>query len=388
MRYVITVVFVLGVIWIGCKDTQPLEGKTSYSELKFDTLYAQKDTFLVQGRVSTAGSPNLLLGSYAGFTAKTLLHFKILPDDTIQPDSVFLILHSRANFGTAADPINGKIQLIKKEWVESINENDTLDLQAIDADPYFINTDSADFRINLPLALLDSWRDTTGGNNNFGLALDYENAGFIKEFYSGNTENAPELIWSYHSSPDNSVVYDTTTSTLDASLIDFNGDLKSDALYVGAGYLIRSFIKFDFKSLPENINVAYVNFYFPAYQEYSYVNSNKSQNFYLRNVQTPFEELSAEIEIEIDETPSENLFVLSDENKSFLKRDDAQLKKSDGGRYYIQDILNNDIKYDSFMIMYSDEGYDASIYSLKRSGVKNEAPRIIIGYNTIIPPRL
>jgi hypothetical protein len=38
--------------------------------------------------------------------------------------------------------------------------------------------------------------------------------------------------------------------------------------------------------------------------------------------------------------------------------------------------------------MYTYQGYDASLYALKRSKSGKEAPRIIIGYNTLIPPRL
>jgi hypothetical protein len=235
---------------------------------------------------------------------------------------------------------------------------------------------------------MDSWRDTTGGNNNFGLMLDFEHADFIKEFYSGNTIYPPELIWTYRHSATDSIIRDTTLVTHDAHLIDFSGDLDPHSLFVTAGYLIHSFIKFNFSQLPNNINISYVNFEFSCDLDHSHINGNKSQDFFLKNVKTPFNLLSYEDNIIIDETVSEDLFLLKDQDNTALVRDKEQLKKSDTGRYYIQDILSGIIDHDSFLLMYTYQGFDASTYAIKRSKHGKEAPRIIIGYNTLIPPRI
>jgi hypothetical protein len=391
MKRFIIIILVLILVWIGCKDAQPLVGTTPISELKYDTLYAQIDTFLVKGRISTAGSPKLLLGSYAGFNTQSLLHFLSLPDDTILVDSLYLRLHSWSNYGSdeaLLTQITGKIHLIEDQWEESINETGEILTRSIESDPFFISEDSLSYQINLPLSLLDAWRDTTGGNNNFGLMLDFDSGSFIKEFYSGNTVYPPELIWTYRHSNSDSIIRDTTSATLDASLIDFSRDVDPGALYITSGYVIHSFIKFDFTMLPKNINISYVNFDFSGNPEYANINNNRSNNFYLKNVQTPFEILDYEGDIIIDEAVPEDLFILTDHDNASLERHEEQLKKSDTGRYYIQDILNGSVDHDSFLLMYTNQGNDASIYALKRSQNKNEAPRIIIGYNTLIAPRL
>jgi hypothetical protein len=388
MKHFILIGLFLGLSWMGCKEAQPLVGTTEFSKLSIDTLYAKKDTFLIKGRTSTAGSPKLLLGSNAGYQTQVLLHFIDLPDDTVQVDSLYLRLHSWSNYGNAGASITGNIHLITEEWEESINETGELATQPLESEPFIITTDSISHRIILPASLMNTWRDTTGGNHNFGLMLDFSDADFIKEFYSGNTIYPPELSWTYHQSNSDSIIRDTTFATLDASLIDFSGTLDSQALFVTAGYAIHSFIQFDFSTLPKNINISYINFEFTHDSDHSDVNGNKNQNFQLVNVITPFDMLSYESEIIIDEDVREDLFLLEDQNNTLLVRDKDQLKKTDTGRYYIQDILGGIIEHDSFLLMYTYEGYDASIYALKRSENGKNAPRIIIGYNTLIPPRL
>jgi hypothetical protein len=383
------IVFALGMFWMSCKEAQPLEGSTSYSsELKFDTLYAVRDTFLVKGRISTAGSPKLLLGNYNGFQTRFLLHFQTLPDDTLEVDSLYLRLQSWSNYGLAGEPIRGRIFLINEEWPESINETGEVATTPLEVEPFYITTDSISYRIDLPPALLDVWRDTTGGNHNYGLMIDAESADFIKEFYSGNTTYAPELIWTSRYALSDSIIRDTTFTTLDASLIDFGDELDPQALYVTSGYLVHAFIKFDFSQLPKNINIVYVNFAFTNHDTYSAINENKSQSFYLKNVLTSFENLSYTDEIIFDQTVAEDLFQLTDEEGQLLTRDDQQMIKKDYGRYYIQDILNGTVAHNSFMLAYANQNNDASVYAIKRTHSGKDAPQVIVGYNTLIPPRL
>jgi hypothetical protein len=390
MKVVFTVIpIIMGLIWIGCKEPQPLEGETSYSsELSFDTLYAVQDTFLVKGRTSTAGSPKLLIGRYAGYHTRSLLHFQNLPDDTIDIDSLYLRLHSWSNYGESGEAITGKVHIINEEWPESINETGEISTTPLDAAPFYVTGDSVSFKIDLPPSLMNTWRDTTGGNNNFGLMLDFESAAFIKEFYSGNTVYAPELIWTTRYAASDSVIRDTTYTTLDAALIDFIGEWNPEALYIASGYLVHTFIKFDFTQLPQNSNIVYVNFKFANNDAYSAINANKTNSFYLKNVLTSFENLSYDEEIVLDESVTEDLFLLMDQAFSFLTRDYDQLVKSDYGRYYLQDIVNGSIEHDSFMIVYTNQYNDASIYAIKGKNAGGEAPQIIVGYNRLIPPKL
>ena len=87
-----------------------------------DTLYAITDTMIVEGKISTAFSGKLLLGSYSDFETRFLIRFPDVPADSFQIDSLRLILSSVSNQGEPLSPLTGSTYMVTEDWDESVNE--------------------------------------------------------------------------------------------------------------------------------------------------------------------------------------------------------------------------------------------------------------------------
>ena len=125
----------LFLILIACQDPNPLvdEGRDileAYGEMVSDTLYAVSDTFIINGKVSTASSSRLLLGAHAGYETRILLRFSNLPPDTVILDSVRLMISSFADFGPDLSHIDGTVYRVKESWEESVNADELWDYKA------------------------------------------------------------------------------------------------------------------------------------------------------------------------------------------------------------------------------------------------------------------
>lgn len=393
--------FTLTTMW-ACIDGDPLHVITRADDnngnVFRDTLYALEDTSIVEGKISTAFGTNLLLGTHADFEARFLLEFGSLPADTFQIDSLRLMLTAASNQGEALFPITGSAYRVTEAWGESVNEDEDWDYTTkIDYSPdltanFEISEETASYHIiDLPPALMDAWRDTVGGDNNHGLLLDFNDAGYIKEFRSVDAAfsgERPRLIAVYYDSAVDSVVHDTSFVNIDASLIDFKGSFDPNIINISSGYSVRSFFKFDLSSIPKLALMSTFDLVLKRDTLNSVINTNTTERFSLRTVTSEYEELPV---YEVDSTYTTNFFYsvqLVESSTDILQID--PLERGNAAQTFFQAIINGDINYESFLVHYKIESNDISVYSVKNSSDPNpeNRPMLIFEYYVIPEPRL
>jgi hypothetical protein len=354
----------------------------AYGEIKRDTLYAIADSTFIGGKVNTGLSAKLLLGSYGGYKARFLIKFSTLPPDTAVVDTLRLVLRTQSNYGDSTSRINGTIYRVTETWTDSVNTDSSWNLQSsIDyssetsLDFSISSADSAELSFNLPVGLVDIWRDTTAGQQNFGLLIDYHDAAQLIKFYSTaapSLANIPKLIYIYKtiSSDSEIVVHDTVYASLDANLIDFDGSLDPGTIYVGAGYFVYSFVKFDLSPIPEDAYISTVNFFFNKDVDKSITGAQDAQLVYLRDVTTSFSELPY---FNIDSTFNLNIYynlILTEENDNQLSL--AALRRAGAGQKFLQNIINGKIACGSFYLEHLSKEDDIELYAI--DGVENPEP--------------
>lgn len=380
-----------------CTESAPLSDENrdllnAYGEIVSDTLYAEADTFLVEGKVNTGRSPKLSLGSYADFESRVLLKFSILPPDTMVFDSLRLILSAPGDFGEFSGNLTGNAYRVTSEWSESVNTDEAWDYRSnIDYSPETTASFSlpdmdttvyTDFDIDLPVSLMGFWQDTVGGDNNHGLLLDFTSTGFIREFSSREgpfPTRRPRIVYVYHAAGTDSTIRDTILASQDAALIDFKGSFNTDNLYVTSGYAARSFFKFNFDSIPPTANMTSVRFFYTRDSLNSVLNSRRDHHIFMRNVTTDFNKLP---EFEIDST-----FMLSSRHTVVLyDRDDGLILddrfRANVAQYFIQDFINEFVDHGSFFLQYTNEGNDVSVYAIQGVDAQDKArrPHLILEY--------
>jgi len=363
-----------------------------------DTLYAISDTSIVEGKISTASSGKLLLGSYSDFETRFLIRFPGVPADSFKVDSLRLILSSVSNQGEPLSPLTGTAYRVTEDWNESVNiDEDWNWREKIDNSPEtttnFELSDEAGTThiIDLPTALMDTWQDTTGGGNNFGLLVDFDQASYLKEF--GSTNNStyslrPIMVAVYYDESLDSTRHDTLYADKDASFIDFSGTFDPDLLATASGYSVKSFFKFDLSEIPQNAAMATMRFNIYRDVGNSVINENLTEQMYLRTVSTEYNSLPS---YDVDSTFTFNYrhnVILTE-----LAENALGISPGDRGwisQNFLQDIINGDITYGSFMIHYRNEWDGVSIYALEDSDNPdiNLRPRIIIEYYDVPNPRL
>ena len=399
-KYLLSVL-VLVTMW-SCSEGDPLHiitnTRVENGGIVSDTLYALADTSIVKGKISTANSKRLLLGQNSGFETRFLIRFGQMPDDTIKVDSLRLLLTSVANFGETAAPIQGSAYLVTEDWPESVNEDADWDFrskidQTEETTAHFeINADAKQIHsIDLPPALVDVWRDTTGGGKNFGILVDFNSATNIKEFSSVDallSGQRPRLVVTYTDTGLDSIMHDTLFVNKDASLIEFIGTLNPTDLVVASGYAVQSYLKFDFSHVPSNAILSTMNMIIKRDTLNSLINENRTEEMYLRLVRNSYDELPV---AEIDSSFMQNVYY----NVSMVDNDAHELSidpldRGPGSQRFIQEILNGETPYGSFLLHYKNEGEDISIYKMidEKTSDPDERPRLIIEYYLVPEARL
>jgi hypothetical protein len=385
-----------------CIEGDPLHDitgeKLNNGGYNLDTLYAISDTSIVEGKISTAFSGKLLLGSYKDFEARFLVRFLNIPADTFKIDSLRLILNSVYNQGETSIPISGTAYMVTADWEESVNEDENWKWQEnIDNSPETSSTFEIDSKaegshiIELSPELMKTWQDTTGGGNNFGLLLNFKTASYIKEFGSKNNTDGipvPRLVAVYYNHALDSTMHDTLFSDKDASLIDFTGEFDPDLLQIVSGYSVKSFLKFDVSSIPQNAALATMRFILHRDVGNSLINTNLQEVMYLRTATSDYKLLP---NYEIDSTFVINIsynVILSEQLPNIL-----DISPGDRGKIsqnFLQSIVNDWVSFGSFMVQYRNEWDGISIYAVKdsESTDKSQRPKIIVEYYNIPSPRL
>ena len=120
----------------------------------------------------------------------------------------------------------------------------------------------------------------------------------------------------------------------------------------------------------------------------SVINSNISEKMYLRTVTTDYNSLPF---YEVDSTFVLSFFhnvSLSELSENVL--DIPQAERGGVSQNFLQDIINGDISFGSFMAHYKNERDGISVYAVKgtKSSDINRRPKIIIEYYDVPNPRL
>jgi hypothetical protein len=371
--------------------------RINYGELHRDTLIAAESNFIEHGKVNTGSSTKLLLGDFNNYECRFLVKFTTLPADTIDLDSVYFLIQSTGSVGESNDNLTGEIKLVTKTWNDNVNTDENWSYISDVSNELFTTTpfsvaaeDSFNYSIPIPDTIISIWKDTTGGDKNHGLILDYTSADFVKIFSSRNSSIIPKLVYVYQNSAMDSTIRDTVFATIDASVIEYTGDLESDSLlYVTSGYSHRAFINFNLDLLPKDILISHVNFVLYQDTIHSITDTTSSNNFYLRTVTTNINELPF---YKTDSTFLTNIFY----NVSLKEFSENQLQigstfRGETGKYFLQSLINEDIEYGSFLLHYVGEGFTISQFAIKGANgniKESNRPKMIIEYFKIPESRI
>jgi hypothetical protein len=385
-----------------CIEGDPLHditgGGINNGGIYLDTLYAISDTSIVEGKLPLPFSGKLLFGSHADFESRFLIRFLNIPADSFQVDSLKLILTSISNQGETPTPLTGTTYMVTADWEESVNGDESWHWQDnIDNSPetsaIFEISDRVEttHTIDLPTALLDTWQDTTGGGNNFGLLVDFNNAPYIKEF--GSTNNStfsliPRMVAVYYNASLDSTIHDTLFADKDASLIDFTGEFNPDLTQIVSGYSVKSFFKFDFSKIPKTAAFATMRFILTRDVPNSVINRDFTEQMYLRTATSnydalPFYEIDSSFVINFNHNVT-----LAEPSSNVL--DISPAERGENSQHFLQDIINGDIPFGSFMVHYRNEWQGISVYAVKGADASdiNQRPKLIFEYYDIPNPRL
>jgi hypothetical protein len=363
-----------------------------------DTLYAISDTSIIEGKISTAFSGKLLLGEFSDFESRFLIRFQNIPADSFKVDTLRLILTSISNQGESLTPITGTTYMVTEDWEESVNGDESwkwqnkIDLSPETSTTFELNESTGTTHIiDLPTTLMENWQDTTGGNKNFGLLVDFNSASYIKEFGSKNNSTsllAPMMVAVYYDLSNDSTIHDTLFADKDASLIDYTGEFDPNMTQIVAGYSGKSFFKFDLSAIPKNAALATMRFILNRDVPNSVVNEAFTEEMFLRTATSNYSALPF---YDIDST-----FVFSYNYNVILTEISADIldilstERGKNAQYFLQDIINGDIAYGSFMVEYRNEWQGVSVYAIKGADAPdiNQRPKIIVEYYDIPDPRL
>ena len=390
------------IISWSCRDGDPLYDITGEplenGGIYLDTLYAISDTSIVEGKTSLAYSAKLLLGSYSDFESRFLIRFTNMPPDSFQVDSLKLLLTSISNQGEALTPLTGTAYRVTEDWEESVNKDenwhwqDKIDTSPETSAPFEINTSVATTHIiNLPKALMDFWQDTTGGGKNFGLLLDFNNTTYIKEFGSRNNPTSslnPKMVAIYYDASLDSTISDTLLADKDVSLLDFKGNFDPNLIQITAGYSVKAFFKFDLSGIPKSAAFATMNFILKRDVVHSVFNDDFTEQMNLRISKTDYDALPY---YEIDST-----FVFDGDRDVILDEISTNVldiplsERGNNAQNFLQDIVNGEVNFGSFMVEYRNEWQGVSVYTVKGvdASIRNDRPKLILEYYNVPNPRL
>jgi hypothetical protein len=184
------------------------------------------------------------------------------------------------------------------------------------------------------------------------------------------------------------VIHDTVNVSQDASLIDFDGILEPNSIYIGAGYSIYSFVRFDLSVIPSNALISTTDFFFTKNADNSLIDENLFQGGYLRDVTTDYQELPFFL---LDSTFDQNIYyniLLSEETENQLSL--AENRRGGAGSQFIQSIVNGEVAYGSFYLEHYAETLGISLYAIE--SVENPDPGLrpfmVIEYYLPPDPRI
>lgn len=385
---------IVTLLWLWSCEENPVEFPLEQATLVQDTLYATMDTtFRVPRIITTLASQRLLLGELAGFKFRIIMRFAGFPAAAATIDSAWIRFTTLEASGEMPVEFTATGYPILQSWIADTSEvwkdyNSNVDF----SDPMGEMTvttgrnDTVFFHFNSSgMTRVNNWADTSSGVDNFGMALDFSAANFVKEFQARNSSDniGPFLFIQYRDSTD-SVMVDSLLAISDAFL--FEGDFQP---IPGRNQVTTlrpraTLLRFNLDTLqqiyPEGIIVESVNLEMGI----DWANTLFHQDFKANLEILPLTSSLTDSNITVD-----SAFVGQETRLvdfSHFNSDSSLLQVSTGGdrqqlaRFFVQSMLNNPDLYQGFYIDFKNANQFLSRFTFFRynDSDPSKRPRLII----------
>ena len=238
------------------------EGHWQVHQLVSQTMLADSSFHVERG---TGIGPYLLMGSWEGQTARSLMSFEENLPDTLERPLTEVSLTLVAYSEVSEDSILISVYPLQSPWSDSTaswevpwtTAGGDYGTEPI-AEGYFATADGFGFQVEFNTAgveLVQGWLD---GQPNYGLLLktDEPDDDHLKYFYSEDTPYYPylKMVFADEDEADTAIV-DSKKDTFIAEPVALPGE---DLLLVSDGHVTRSWLQFDLSAIPEScfINLA------------------------------------------------------------------------------------------------------------------------------------
>ncbi len=379
-----------------CANLDPNENPNSqfdasnrYGELKADTLYAIDDTVMQVDYVSTGTSEKLNLADFGGLNASFFIKLTTLPDTLDKTIGVQLDFRTVEAYGSdVPDSVAVDIYTVNKTWssLEVNTKDDFRDnpptefLESI----YFQTNDSVRTRYNIDMTLIEQWVANEETNNGLYFKPQPGQGEYALNLGALGSSQEPQLILA--SDLDSIIARDSISVGPDATLFSMNTNAAAlergpHEIMMASGIPIRTFIKFDLKSLPSDAIYYYAYISLKDNEEDAYRNPGKSNQFRLRNIREASQNLET---IDIDSS-----FVVDFERDFLLEQTSSSNSAVHRGfqreyfaENFLQPLKNGQVENEWFLIHYVDEGEDLSIkkYFGTDAPMVSNRPMLIVNY--------
>lgn len=241
---------------ISCDDTTEFKSGELFNpsvqgQLASDTLYAELDTTYSIPVPSTRFASRVLIGSFAGFTCRPILKFDGLPTNATIYDAYIRFI-STGITGNNLQPFTIRAVPILSDW--TTNTDQVWDDYQQNIDPNTIlatmevTVDSSDTLImqmdSVGVDFFNRWVKEDSSEFNYGFLLDFDNADFIKEFYSNSSANGPQVVLTY-ALPQDTTRKDSFRATSDAFLTESHFSISPDRDYIVSLSPMVTLLQFD-----------------------------------------------------------------------------------------------------------------------------------------------
>ncbi len=394
MKYGIGTFLIVSLLWLWSCEENPVEFPLEQATLVQDTLYATFDTtYKVPRVITTLASQRLLIGELSGFKFRIILRFAGFPTGATPIDSAWIRFTTLEASGDMPTEFIATGYPILQSWVADTSEvwqdyNSNVDFN----DPLgemTITTSKSDtvlFQFNSSgMTRINNWADTSSGVDNFGMALDFASANFVKEFQARNSSSniGPFLFIQYQDSTDSTMV-DSILAISDAFL--FEGDFPS---IPGRNQVTTlrpraTLLKFNLDTLkqiyPEGIIIESANLEMNIDWSNTLINRDFNANLEI----LPLTSSLTDTNISVD-----SAFVGQETRLvdfSHFNSDSSLLQVSTGGdrqqlaRFFIQSMVNTPDLYEGFFIDFKNANQFLSQFTFFRYNESDPAkrPRLII----------
>ena len=397
MKKISLILVFLTSIW-SCQELDPVqptdELSMNYGSLIEDTLYSTADTFIVDNRINTYNSKKLCIGQFENFESAILLKFIDVPDSGTIIDSVGIELSTLGTLGEPVSEMQVSIYKVDDEWYENANTEDqwhsfspVLEIGKVQIPA----EDSSRIKFAITdTTVINEWLSDGVYNNGMYLKCTNPGVNYIREIAAmeyGVTSLLPQISFRYWSESDTAFVTDTTYLGLDASIFNNNGNnifeqaKTENEIVIASGISARSFFQFhDLYNLPKNIVVEKADLYLPILNE-SFTNPGQLNEFDNKNdPQDYFINLVADSGNVITSTELDSVYLnlVSLIGTDSTIQTNSSTSQSRLGKYFIQNIINDNINSEWFSVQFYNEGQDLSIRRFKN--IKESPARLVIKY--------